>query len=153
MFIYPEKVKKFYIGDIVISEGSQRVVRNINRHYSNIPINMRLVTTFYPSQESIYNGRLRAANHDYGKLYLIKFYFDNSPSISWHFESEEERDREFNRLLFKTGADKTFPTLPHRYTISPSDTDEGYKANASGTGEWIKFREFENFINRLFDNE
>jgi len=93
MFVFPLTIERFKIGTIVVEDplGHFKPVP-INQSYENYPINAGIVKTFHTSfAELRQSGNL--------KVYTIVFYFIDGEYDHWHFENEEQRDEEYNRLI------------------------------------------------------
>lgn len=93
MFVFPSTVVRFEVGTIVVEEPRNHFQpKSIGKRFENFPVNMGIVKTFHPSIEEF-------PNTNGFKVYTIAFKFMNSPADYWHFENEEQRDEEYNRLI------------------------------------------------------
>jgi hypothetical protein len=83
----------FEIGTIVVENPVGYFQSHpVNQSYENYPINVGIVKTFHPSFAELCNA-------DGLKVYTIVFYFIDGERDLWHFENEEQRDEEYNRLI------------------------------------------------------
>lgn len=90
MFILPEK-ETFYIGDVVVTTGTMHQAVPVCRRYNNFPLNIKRMISFKKSEFEIVRVNL--------KIYSIDFWVNENAKETWYFETEEDRDREYEKLL------------------------------------------------------
>jgi len=94
MFILPV-TEKFYIGDVVVVDKAtgRRNTVPFHRTFTNLPININRVISFGKKEDVFTKINL--------KIYGINFLFDRELSSTWFFETENERDDEYEKILLK----------------------------------------------------
>lgn len=90
MFILPEK-EYFHIGDVVVNAGTMRTIVPFGKDFINYPINMDYVETFKPESKNYSQIDLT--------IYTIIFRFNSMTTETWHFETKEEREVAFKKLV------------------------------------------------------
>jgi len=91
-FIVPDK-DTFHIGEVTIRtpEGGGRFV-TINRDFANEPVNLDFVIYFTKTLQNFHTGEFKIP-----QILFVTAVRDNN--MVWSFETEEERDDHYSRLL------------------------------------------------------
>jgi len=91
MFILPKK-ESFHIGEVAVDDRpGHRIVVPFNRTFNNYPVNMQHVKTFRKDKMQFSQVDLT--------IYQIFFMIDDHTKCVFHFETKEERDQEYEKLL------------------------------------------------------
>ena len=89
MFVESSKAKDS-IGSVVVSEGARRSVYNVNKQIENHPVNIDLVQRI---------EKELSTHHPHVNIFRIDFIFSTNEEYSWLYFKEDDRDKDFQKLL------------------------------------------------------
>lgn len=98
MFILPEKESFSFDNVVVIDPNTQLTqIVSFNKLYINYPINVNYILTFKKDKLTLKKDKIK---YPAAKVTVYEIVFKLlRDTVTWSFESKEERDKEYEKLL------------------------------------------------------